>query len=54
MGPHKLAQNDFTHKVRKSIKILGTVFDYHKPSRDKANFDSNAVYVEVEGSYPDW
>ena len=43
IGPHKLVQNDFTHKVRKSIKILGTVFDYHKPSQDKANFDSISI-----------
>jgi len=52
IGPHKLVQNDFTHKVRKSIKILGTVFDYHKPSRDKANFDS--IFKSIKKTLSMW
>ena len=40
IGSFKHAQSDFIHDVRTSIKILGTCFDYHKPSRNKANFES--------------
>ena len=40
IGSFKLAQRDFIHNVRTSIQILGTFFDYHKLSRNKANFES--------------
>ena len=40
IGGHHIDQANCPHKVRKSIKILGIVFDYHMPSRKKANFDS--------------
>ena len=40
IGSIKLAQHDFIHDVRTSINILGTFFDHHKPSRNKANFES--------------
>ena len=40
IGSFKLTQRNFIHNVRTSIKILGTFFDYHKPSRNKANFES--------------
>ena len=40
IGGHHLDQANYPHKVRKSIKILGIVFDYHMTSRKKANFDS--------------
>ena len=39
VGPHRLDEDSFSHKVCTSIKILGIVFDYHIPSRTKANFD---------------
>ena len=39
MGQHRLDEASFSHKVCTSIKILGIVFDYHIPSRTKANFD---------------
>ena len=39
MGLHWLDEANFSHKVCTSIKILGIVFDYHIPSRTKANFD---------------
>ena len=40
IGGHHIDQANYPHKVRKSIKFLGIVFDYHMPSRKKANFDS--------------
>ena len=39
VGPHRLDEDSFSHKVCTLIKILGIVFDYHIPSRTKANFD---------------
>ena len=39
VSPHQLDEASFSHKVCTSIKILGIVFDYHIPSRTKANFD---------------
>ena len=39
VGPHQLDEDSFSHRVCTSIKILGIVFDYHIPSRTKANFD---------------
>ena len=38
-GPHRLDEDSFSLKVCTSIKILGSVFDYHIPYRTKANFD---------------
>ena len=40
IGRHRLDQTKYPHALRKSVKILGIVFDYHTPSRVKANFDS--------------
>ena len=39
VGPHRLDDANFSHKICTSIKILGIVFDYRIPSRTKANFD---------------
>ena len=39
MGPHRLHEASFSHKICTSIKILGIVFDYRIPSRTKANCD---------------
>ena len=57
IGWQCLEQTQFTHTVRSTIKILGAYFDYHNPSRMKANFDSifksvkkNSKYVEVQRS----
>jgi len=40
IGPQKLVQEEFYHKTRTSIKILGIYFDYHKPTRKNSNFNS--------------
>ena len=40
VGPHRLDEDSFSHKVCTSIKILGIVLNCHIPSRTKANFDS--------------
>ena len=39
IGLQQLSQKDFSHKIQKSIKILGVYFNYNKPARKKANFD---------------
>ena len=40
IGPQKLQQEEFYHKTRTSIKILGIYFDYHKTTRRNLNFNS--------------
>ena len=40
IGRHHLDRTKYRYTLRKAIKILGIVFDYHTPSRMKANFDS--------------
>ena len=52
IGSHELAQDVFIHKVQTSIKILGTVFDYHKPSRDKVNTES--VFKSIKKTLNMW
>ena len=52
IGSFKLAQRDFIHNVRTSIKILGTFFDYHKPSRNKANFES--IFKSIQRTLNMW
>ena len=60
IGSFKLAQRDFIHNVRTSIKILATFFDYHKPSRNKAHLNNFQIhlkdpqYVKVERPYFTW
>ena len=39
VGPHRVDEASFSHKICTPIKILGIVFDYRIPSRTKANFD---------------
>ena len=52
IGSIKLAQHDFIHNVRTSIKILGTFFDHHKPSRNKANFES--IFKSIQRTLNMW
>lgn len=52
IGSFKLAQRDLIHNVRTSIKILGTFFDYHKPSRNKANFES--IFKSIQRTLNMW
>ena len=40
IGAQKLVQEEFYHKTRTSIKILGIYFDYHKPTRKNSKFNS--------------
>ena len=51
IGRHHLDQTKYLHTLRKSIKILGIVFDYHTPSRMKANFDSVLKSIKVYTEY---
>jgi hypothetical protein len=58
IGAQKLVQEEFYHKTRTSIKILGIHFDYHKPTRKNSNFNSilksikkSSKFVEVTRSY---
>ena len=39
VGPHRLDEASLSHKICKTIKILGILFDYRIPCRTKANFD---------------
>ena len=39
IGRHHLDPTKYSHKIQKSIKILGIVFDHHGASRMRANFD---------------
>ena len=52
IGRHHLDQTKYPHTLRKPIKILGIVFDYHTPSRMKANFDS--VLKSIEDTLNMW
>ena len=52
IGSIKLAQHDFIHNVRTSIKTLGTFFDHHKPSRNKANFES--IFKSIQRTLNMW
>ena len=52
IGSIKLAQHYFIHNVRTSIKILGIFFDYHKPSRNKANFES--IFKSIQRTLNMW
>ena len=38
LDDNALEQTELTHTVWSTIKILGVYFDYHNPSRMKANF----------------
>ena len=40
LDDNALEQTELTHTVWSTIKILGVYFDYHNPSRMKANFHS--------------
>ena len=42
----------FSHKACTSIKILGIVFDYHIPSRTKANF--NFIFKSIQEMLNMW
>ena len=52
MGSHRLDEDSFSHKVCTSIKILGIVFDYHIPSRTKANF--NFIFKSIQEMLNMW
>ena len=48
IGPHRLVQDVFTHKIRSMVKILRVYFNYNTPVRLKANCES--IFKSIKGT----